>query len=170
MTEAEIVQVPKAMQYGLLTNFRPEVMELLYSIPRTQTPILYQQRITLSQVSKEKHPSHEDRHIPPVADTLKHLQKLSGLTWAQWGKLFGVSRRSVHMWAAGAPMNSIHAQRLADLQKFFLEYEGKNPEDVRLDLLKPIQGESKFRRLVNQIPQAQPVNKPAFTAKELLEA
>ena len=43
------------------------------------------------------------------------LRRLSGLTWDQLARLFGVSRRSVHFWASGKPMapsNEEHLRRL----------------------------------------------------------
>lgn len=49
------------------------------------------------------------------------LRRLSGLTWEQLARLFGVSRRSLHFWASGKPMtpsNEEHLQRvLAVLRK-----------------------------------------------------
>lgn len=46
---------------------------------------------------------------------LAELHHLSGLTWDQLARLFGVSRRSLHFWASGKPMtpaNEEHLHRL----------------------------------------------------------
>ncbi|PKN56512.1 MAG: transcriptional regulator [Deltaproteobacteria bacterium HGW-Deltaproteobacteria-14] len=46
---------------------------------------------------------------------IAELRRLSGLTWEQLARLFGVSRRSLHFWASGkalAPSNEEHLQRL----------------------------------------------------------
>jgi transcriptional regulator with XRE-family HTH domain len=46
------------------------------------------------------------------------LRLLTGLTWEQLARLFGVSRRSLHYWAGGEPManaNEEHLQRLLAL-------------------------------------------------------
>lgn len=46
---------------------------------------------------------------------LGELRRLSGLTWDQLSRVFGVSRRSLHFWASGkamAPTNEEHLQRL----------------------------------------------------------
>jgi DNA-binding transcriptional regulator YiaG len=40
------------------------------------------------------------------------LRRISGLTWEQIGELFDVSRRSVHFWASGKPLNAGNEQRL----------------------------------------------------------
>jgi len=43
------------------------------------------------------------------------LRRLSGLTWEELARLFEVSRRSVHFWASGKPMNSTNEERLGRL-------------------------------------------------------
>lgn len=45
-------------------------------------------------------------------EALFELRRLSGLTWDQLARLFGVSRRSIHFWASGKPMNRVNEERL----------------------------------------------------------
>lgn len=50
-----------------------------------------------------------------VGAALGELRRLSGLTWDQLSRVFGVSRRSLHFWASGKAMaasNEEHLQRL----------------------------------------------------------
>jgi hypothetical protein len=50
-----------------------------------------------------------------VGTTLGELRRLTGLTWDQLSRVFGVSRRSLHFWASGKAMaatNEEHLQRL----------------------------------------------------------
>ena len=47
-----------------------------------------------------------------TSDAIAELRRTSGLTWDQIGRLFGVSRRSVHFWASGKPMNVANEQHL----------------------------------------------------------
>ena len=47
-----------------------------------------------------------------TSDAIAELRRTSGLTWEQIGRLFGVSRRSVHFWASGKPMNADDERRL----------------------------------------------------------
>lgn len=47
-----------------------------------------------------------------TSDAIAELRRTSGLTWDQIGRLFGVSRRSVHFWASGKPMNAANEQHL----------------------------------------------------------
>ncbi len=57
----------------------------------------------------------------PGGKAIGELRRLSGLTWNQLARMFGVSRRSLHFWASGKPMtpsNEEHLQRvLAVLRK-----------------------------------------------------
>jgi len=46
---------------------------------------------------------------------IQELRRRSGLTWEELAGLFGVSRRSVHFWASGKPMNSSHQEVLNGL-------------------------------------------------------
>ncbi|MHB0981348.1 MAG: XRE family transcriptional regulator [Thermoleophilia bacterium] len=43
---------------------------------------------------------------------LLELRRLSGLTWDQLARLFGVSRRSVHFWASGAAVSASHEEQV----------------------------------------------------------
>lgn len=47
-----------------------------------------------------------------TSDAIAELRRTSGLTWDEIGRLFGVSRRSVHFWASGKPMNAANEQHL----------------------------------------------------------
>lgn len=55
------------------------------------------------------------RAAQPIGTAIAELRRLSGLTWEQLARLFGVSRRSLHFWASGKPMaasNENHLQRV----------------------------------------------------------
>lgn len=43
---------------------------------------------------------------------INQLKRLSGLTWDQLGRVFGVSRRSLHLWASGKPLSASNEERL----------------------------------------------------------
>ena len=47
-----------------------------------------------------------------TSGAIAELRRVSGLTWEQMGRLFDVSRRSVHFWASGKPMNAANEQHL----------------------------------------------------------
>jgi len=43
---------------------------------------------------------------------IAEVRRLTGLTWEQLARVFGVSRRSLHLWASGKPMASANEERL----------------------------------------------------------
>ena len=50
-----------------------------------------------------------------TSGAIAELRRTSGLTWDQIGRLFGVSRRCVHFWASGKPMNAANEQHLLQI-------------------------------------------------------
>jgi transcriptional regulator with XRE-family HTH domain len=56
------------------------------------------------------------RPILSTAAIVLELRDKSGLTWDQLGRLLGVSRRAVHLWAAGGRINARHLELLAKLR------------------------------------------------------
>lgn len=48
----------------------------------------------------------------PSSSALMELRRLSGLTWDQLARLFEVSRRSLHFWASGKPLNAVNEEHL----------------------------------------------------------
>jgi hypothetical protein len=63
------------------------------------------------------------------------VKENSGLTWDQLGKVFGVSRRAVHLWANGGRMNETHAQVLRRFAAEVAAHHGGTPEQTRAALL-----------------------------------
>lgn len=54
-------------------------------------------------------------HRPTSAELLTRTHRESGLTWDQLARYFGVSRRAVHLWAAGGRMSATNEELLAHL-------------------------------------------------------
>lgn len=79
---------------------------------------------------------------------LMELRRVSGLTWEQLAQLFGVSRRSLHLWASGKPMATKHQQRLYDLLDL-VRYvaRGTTAETRSVLMMKPADGVSAFKSL-----------------------
>ena len=48
----------------------------------------------------------------PASSDVMELRRLSGLTWDQLARLFGVARRTVHFWASGKTLNSGNLEKL----------------------------------------------------------
>jgi DNA-binding transcriptional regulator YiaG len=49
---------------------------------------------------------------PRASSGIAELRRMSGLTWEQLARLFKVSRRSLHFWAAGKAMNAGNEEHL----------------------------------------------------------
>jgi transcriptional regulator with XRE-family HTH domain len=102
-----------------------------------------------------------------TANAVALLRDRSGLSWEQLARLFGVSRRSLHKWAAGGTLNSRNAERLAELSAVVGAVPG-GPAEVRAFLLAPgTDGRTPFQRLIEAVSaEASPVD--GYTAVERL--
>lgn len=67
--------------------------------------------------------------------TVKWTKETSGLTWEQLGKVFGVSRRAVHLWATGGKINAANAALVHEFAAAVRSVEGLNPAQTRAALL-----------------------------------
>jgi hypothetical protein len=68
------------------------------------------------------------------AEQVRWLHTASGLTWDQLGRVFGVSRRAVHLWANGGRMNAANAAKLAEFVAVVRELPARSPADARMRL------------------------------------
>lgn len=89
------------------------------------------------------------------ATIVRDLHTKSGLTWEQLGRLLGVSRRAVHLWAAGGRVNSRHLELLTQLRGV-------------IDNL-PAENASQRRMLIFQARQAEPSIFDAFLQQHARE-
>jgi len=107
-----------------------------------------------------------DPHPKPLATSrIRQLKEDAGLTWDQVRRLFGVSRRAVHLWAGGARMNAQNEERLAYLEQVVSAVGGATA-DQRRDILLGSErggGRSIFQRLVSLASQPSGVDIEALT-------
>ncbi|WP_369962082.1 helix-turn-helix domain-containing protein [Leifsonia sp. EB34] len=68
---------------------------------------------------------------------LRSLRDVSGLTWDQIARLFGVSRRAVHHWAAGDTMNAHNHEWLSKVSAVVASMPGISPSERRDALMRP---------------------------------
>lgn len=82
--------------------------------------------------------------VPPVvtpasartpARMLADLREASGLTWEQLAKIFGVSRRSIHLWLAGGRMSAANEEKLVRLEAEIAALPGHTPDEKRRQFL-----------------------------------
>jgi DNA-binding transcriptional regulator YiaG len=88
-----------------------------------------------AMVARVSHISGEQAAMP--AAQVRRLRDISGLTGEQIARLFGVSRRAVHLWVSGGRMNAAHHERLAQLLAITGTLPGHTPEQRRAALLAP---------------------------------
>jgi transcriptional regulator with XRE-family HTH domain len=116
--------------------------------------------------------STEDERDEAATDgeTVSRLHQISGLTWEQLAKVFGVSRRTLHMWAAGARMNAVNSETLHHVLARVEALGGESPEDVRTRLLRiGTDGLSLYDRLREERSSGRKaINAPQWRAAELL--
>lgn len=104
---------------------------------------------------------------------LLELRRLSGLTWAELARLFGVSRRSLHFWASGTRLSAGNEEKLyrllAVIRKVDRGTAQKNrlvlltPDDhgdLPLDLLRAGEYQKVARRLAPAVPTKRPSPSP----------
>ncbi|MBV6418701.1 MAG: hypothetical protein CMLOHMNK_03631 [Steroidobacteraceae bacterium] len=71
------------------------------------------------------------------ASAVLEVRRRSGLTWEQLATLFGVDRRSVHLWAAGRPLSAANAERLNRTLALVRRIDRGTPAATRAWLLSP---------------------------------
>lgn len=106
------------------------------------------------------------------AEQVRWVHEASGLTWEQLGRVFGVSRRAVHLWAAGGRMNASNAEMLARLVSLLAELPVGSSEERRTLLLAPgPDGRSVIDRLRSQqLSEDRDASGTPFRPEQLLGA
>lgn len=87
-------------------------------------------------------------NVRDVSVLVAELKTDSGLTADQLGRLLGVSRRSIHNWAAGATITPGRAERVRALSDLVFNLPSKTPEERRAHLLDSSAGPSLFRQFI----------------------
>lgn len=64
------------------------------------------------QTSTGRTYAEEAEEPQSTSSAIMELRRLTGLTWEQLAKMFGVARRSLHFWASGKPVNAPNEERL----------------------------------------------------------
>jgi hypothetical protein len=82
-------------------------------------------------------PTRTLRLVPPLPgsvdsrsdrEEISWIKESSGLTWDQLGKVFGVSRRAVHMWANGGRLNESNARRVREFSAIVRSIQAESPD------------------------------------------
>lgn len=90
-----------------------------------------------------------------TAAAVSELRRLSGLTWEELARLFGVSLRSVHHWASGEPLHAANEQRLRQVHDLIRSADRGDARSTRAAIFDVQGGNSTFDLLVaRQFDQA----------------
>jgi hypothetical protein len=73
-----------------------------------------------------------------VRDAIFELRRLSGLTWEELATMLSVTRRSLHLWASGGPINSPNEKHVRDLLIAMRELDRGTARENRGLLLTPL--------------------------------
>lgn len=71
------------------------------------------------------------------ASAIMELRRLTGLTWEEIARVFGVSRRSIHFWASGQPLSTNNEERLQNLIQIFRRIHRGTARDTKVALVSP---------------------------------
>jgi transcriptional regulator with XRE-family HTH domain len=87
-----------------------------------------------------------------LAEQVRALKTESGLTWAQFARLFGVTPRAVHFWVEGGRMTADNQRRLEHLREAITTINAPAPPEVREALfsIDPA-GRSPYSTLISEL-------------------
>jgi DNA-binding transcriptional regulator YiaG len=115
-----------------------------------EEPYVYEADATVCGSGRDQVLSGTKRDSETTRHAVSELRRISGLTWDQVGQLFDVSRRSVHHWASGKPLNAANEERLMrvlDVVRF--AYRG-SARETRAALMDAGNGTTPFDMLAAQ--------------------
>ena len=104
------------------------------------------------------------------AELVRSLRERSGLTWELLARVLGVSRRSLHMWAAGATVNAAHRAVMERFERLLDGHGTSSPADTRAWLF---EREASGRAPIDSFRASRDggkreINGPVLTASEML--
>lgn len=98
--------------------------------------------------------------IVDAADKLRYLREAADVTWEQLAQGFGVSRRAIHLWAAGGRMSAANEATLRWLAESLAGMSKVSSEDARKAMFSLLQAERR-----SHASASTDVNRPASTWK-----
>ena len=149
-----------------------------------EKPYVRESAPTASGPSRDAVATQMEIEIEATGKAVSELRQISGLTWEQLAALFGVSRRSVHFWASGKPLNAANHERLMHVLDVVRYADRGTARGTRAALLEAREGTTAFDMLADQrfwearialsrgrtrlIPTLTPLSETARTARKPL--
>lgn len=115
-----------------------------------EAPYLHEADATTSGPRWGQKERKAERETEATRAAVAELRRISGLTWEQLGQLFEVSRRSVHFWASGKPLNSMNEERLMRVLDVVRDADRGSARATRAALLDASDCTTPFDMLVAQ--------------------
>lgn len=173
------VAAPFAIAFGFALATSSAVGASLPAVPFTTTvaaepspasnnSLAFELRQTTSGLP-QLHDSAPSFVSAPLAQRIVELRALTGLTTDQVGRLFGVSRRSVHNWINGNAMAPQHEELAAKILSIVYGLPGASPADRRAALLDSSHGKSIFHQLVASRGEDEPLQVLGVSARNRIE-
>jgi len=101
------------------------------AFPEPNLKVLVSGSTDTSAVHAETYPSR----TASAANQVRELHRRSGLTWEQTARIFGVDRRTVHLWAAGRHMRPAQTEKLGRIMTILTQLDRGSPTATRDFLL-----------------------------------
>lgn len=170
------VSAPFALAFGFALATSSAAGATLPAVPFTATAVVELAEVAARDVSMpldqttsglpRLDSSNPNENSASLAQRIAQLRALTGLTTDQVGRLFGVSRRSVHNWINGNAMAPQHEERAAKILSIAHALPGSTPADRRAALLDSSHGTSLFHQLVASRGEGVPLQIVAVSARE----
>lgn len=109
-------------------------------------------------ISEPATPASVTEKLSGTAVAIREVRERAGLTWDQIARLFGVSRRSVHLWAGGGRMTAANEESLLRVANLVSSMDGAVALDVRRAVLALLDDSRRVRA-----SQDCDINRPALT-------
>ena len=88
--------------------------------------------------------------VAPATELLADVRSRARLTWDQLAQMFGVQRRSLHLWARGSRLNADNAERLEHIAAVIRLLDQGDPDQTRSALLRPGAGSDSIYDLLRR--------------------
>ncbi len=103
--------------------------------PAGYQPIALLENAQIQTGSLSQNFGNERRTTITIPTALSELRRRAALTWDDLSKLFGVSRRAVHLWASGERLSAANDAKVRGLYTKVRDHSSVHPHQLRQELL-----------------------------------
>ena len=124
---------------------------------------------TRTQIPSVTHLTIGSVYEETLGEQIRDVKEATGLTWGQFADLFGVSRRSVHLWVGGGNISADHIARFEMIRAKISRLGTLTPIETRAALFTlGANGVSPYAELVAEIsgPSSSYIARPLGTGEQ----